>query len=189
VIRRAALALAVLPLLTAVACSDSSSTASVDSEAAIKLLPEDVRGPFPLVDEDGLKHGWVAMSPSTEASSLIKTFEKHGVDFGHDGETKGGWITVEDDDTSARVAFDTRRASSASGAACVDRVEHDTGTPREAVESRTDALGMVHFVTQHGQWRGGPSAYASVRVDDKTRLVFNAITVKDGSLLLLSTCK
>jgi hypothetical protein len=189
VIRRAACVLALLTLVGAVACSDSPSSGSVDSEAAIKLLPEDTRGPFPLVDDDGLTHGWVAVSPSGDAATIIKTFEKNGVDFGHEGATKGGWITVEDDDTSARVAFDTRGASSASGAACVDRVEHDTGTPRQAVESRTDALGMVHFVTQHGQWRGGPSAYASVRVDEKTRLVFNAISVKDGSLVLLSTCK
>jgi hypothetical protein len=185
VIRRGVLALVVLMPL--VACSGGSS-APPDSEAAIALLPDDARGPFPLVDSSGLPHGWVAVSPNSDRSDVAKTFEDHGVDFAHGGATDGGWVAVEDDDTAVRIVFDTRAASASSGAACVDRVESDPGTPRTAVTTRTDALGMVHFVVQHGQWRGGPAAYVSVGLDDGSRLILNAITVDDGSLVLVSTC-
>lgn len=165
--------LLVVVLLLVAACGGESKP---DIDEAIELLPAGVDGPFPLINETGVHHGWIAIGPDGAG----EPFE--------DLEVDGGWVRVTDIGDGVQIEFDVRSAT-ADDRGCTNVVERHEGTPREAIATRTDQLGpSTRYIVKQKQWLGDPAAYVSIPMEDGTRLNLNAITVDDGSLMLVSTC-
>jgi hypothetical protein len=164
---------ALVVLLLVAACAEKSKP---DIDEAIELLPAGVDGPFPLINETGVHHGWIAIGPDDAADAF------------EDLEVDGGWVRVTDVADGVQIEFDVR-SESAADRGCTNVVERFDGTPREALAAHTDQLGQsTHYIVKHKQWLGDPAAYVSIPMEDGTRVNLNAITVDDGSLVLVSTC-